>query len=235
MRLNPHSMEIERLYACLESTGIQSLAVTACNSGEGATTLAQALAQRCLLAGESTLLVDLNLHRPGIIPVWQAFPAKDDTPLAPPQLVRLHGQSVTLLGVVAPSCRDDIIRLRRRDVMERCIARWQQHFERIIIDTSPLNRLNAGNIPAQHVARSCDACILVVMAGRTTEAMVTAAMEKLHHAEARFLGAIFNDRDHPRLLEELQDQLNRLPAPLAALATRLSHWLARQSLLGVEE
>ena len=235
MRLSPHSMEIEQLYASLESTGIRSLAITACNSGDGATTLAQALTQRCLLAGEKTLLVDFNLHHPGVHPVWPMEIEQGAAPQLPPQLVRLEQQPVTLLGILAPSCRDEIIRLRRRDVMDHCLAQWHRQFERIIVDTSPLNRVNARNIPAQHVARSCDACTLVVMAGRTTEAMVTAAMDKLHRDDTHFLGAVFNDRDHPRLLDELQYQLSRLPVPFAAPATRLSKWLAQQSLLGIEE
>jgi len=42
--------------------GKRSIAISSANSGEGVSSIAQALVQRNLLAGHSTLLVDLNLH-----------------------------------------------------------------------------------------------------------------------------------------------------------------------------
>jgi protein-tyrosine kinase len=60
------NMEIEQIYAQIFSEPKRSIAICSANAGEGVTSLTLALAERHLLAGHSTLVVDLNLYRPAL-------------------------------------------------------------------------------------------------------------------------------------------------------------------------
>lgn len=64
MEIPPLNREIEQVYAGVLAKGARAVAVTSAGPGEGVTSVASALAQRSLLAGQSTLLVDLNLNNP---------------------------------------------------------------------------------------------------------------------------------------------------------------------------
>ncbi len=52
------------LYLTSELNNKRSWCITACDSGDGVTSIATALAERFMLAGHSTLYVDLNLFNP---------------------------------------------------------------------------------------------------------------------------------------------------------------------------
>jgi len=104
----------------------------------------------------------------------------------------------------------------------------------VIIDTSPINRVNANNIPTERIAAACDGCLVVVMAGSTTEAMIVSAINKLTTASVRVLGCIFNDRDNPTLKNELLRETKRLRPRFDKLANRLDDWLRKNHLLSLE-
>jgi hypothetical protein len=61
-----HYVELERVYSRTFGQGVRSLAVTSADEREGVTTLVVALAKRNRFSGRSTLVVDLNLHRPAL-------------------------------------------------------------------------------------------------------------------------------------------------------------------------
>ena len=232
MPMQPYTMEIEEIYQQTLAQGVRSLAITACNPGEGVSTTAQALAQRSLLAGNSTLLVDINLYNPSLRSLAVDAPPSNQPGI--PQLVSAPGQGLALTGVVAPVRREDILHLRRPQALRQQIQTWHQEFDVVICDTTPFSRLNANNIPAELVAGSCDGCLLLVLAGHTTHAMVTSAMNKLNTSEAALLGCIINDRFNPPLRQELLREVNRLPQILRRPADALRRWLRENSLLSME-
>lgn len=61
--------EVERIYNLTFGNGHKSVAVTSVNPKEGKTSIALTLAHRNLLAGQSTLVVDLSSHNPCLIPI----------------------------------------------------------------------------------------------------------------------------------------------------------------------
>ena len=77
MKIPACSMEIEHVFLQLEQQECRSLCITSTNSGEGVTSLAQALTERHLLAGYRTLLVDLNLQNPSLTVL--SFMSESDT------------------------------------------------------------------------------------------------------------------------------------------------------------
>ncbi|MCP3870950.1 MAG: CpsD/CapB family tyrosine-protein kinase [Gammaproteobacteria bacterium] len=235
MQIAPQGMEIERIYSRILAGSTRSLAITSANPGDGVTSIALALAQRSLLAGQSTLLVDLNLYRPSLDGLLRL-----DTSMSPsgllskPQLVCTEKRTIALTGVTAPSKRDIVMKLRKPGILEECISEWQQEFDRVIFDTAPLNHANESSIPAERVAAACEGSLLVVLAGRTTEAMASTAVDRLKSNGAQLLGCVFNDRDNPPLKSELLREVRRLESRFGTLAHRFERWIGKSSLLSLE-
>lgn len=240
MHINPQHMEIEQIYSHLHCNGRRSICLCAANVGEGVTTIAVALAQRNLVAGKSTLLVDLNCHRPALtsllhLPssIERSFEGDITGLLEEPQLVSCTEQEIGLTGIPCPRRRELIIKLRQPGVLERCIAQWLETYDTILFDTSAINRTNANNIPPERVAAACDGALLVVLAGSTTETMVSSAMEKLQSGGAQLLACVYNDRDNPTLKNELIRELNRLEPRFKSLARHFGIWINKNNLLSM--
>jgi Mrp family chromosome partitioning ATPase len=224
MHIADTSLELERVYTATLARQTRSLAVTSSNSGEGVSTLVQALARRNLLAGRSTLVLDLNLHRPSLDRAFELDrTAAEHDLLPPPQPVALAGaHGLARLGLVsAPLERHNIVPLREPGGLEAQIARFLEEYDSVIIDTSPVNMMNAGTLPGDRAAAACDATVFTVLAGRTTSTCVTSALERLGDAGAMVLGCVINDRDNPTLRQELLREVARLNN----LAPRFTSWL----------
>lgn len=234
MNIPPLNMEIEQIYRHCMTNGKESLAVVSANTGEGVTSVAVALAQRSLLAGKKTLLVDMNLYRPSLSSIDLDIPTLDKVVPTTPQLVSTAEHDVALTGVPAPTKRDHIMQLRRPGMIEQCINEWHKDYDTIIFDTSPISRVNANNIPPEHIASACDGCVMVVLAGSTTQTMVAAALKALEASNCRLLGTIINDRDNPSLKEELIRETERLPGFLGPIKRRLVNRFRNSRLLSID-
>ena len=239
MLIPPQNMEIEKIYCQLQNGSKRSIAICSANQGEGVTSVALALAQRNLLAGHSTLLVDLNLYRPALntllsLDSQSLLPQLNTDTFNSPQLVTTQEQSTALTGITSPCHRDLILKLRRPGVLEQYIDEWHKSFDTIIFDTSPINRVNAKNIPAERVTAACDGGLLVVLAGHTTEAMITSAVEKINIAGGQLFASIYNDRDNPTLKSELVREVHRLGHHFKWLARYIKKQINKSRLLTLE-
>lgn len=245
------NMEIEQIYTQLFSNPHTAIAICSSEQGEGVTSLAFALAQRNLLAGHSTLLVDLNLYRPaikGVLDINTEIQKTDisngtsvvintsmqKSVLSAPQLVFSVDNSIVVSGITAPTKRENIIKIRQPGVLENCIEQWLNEFDTVIIDTSPLNRLNAQNIPAERVAAACDGALMIVLAGQTSESSINSAMSKLNNAGAFLLGSVLNDRYNPTLKAELIREVQRIPRFFNWLHSFLNKMINKSRLLTLE-
>lgn len=236
MPIPPDNTEIERIYAQVMASGVRSLAICAANPNEGVSSLALALAQRNLLSGEPTLLVDLNLHKPilkNLLELDEA-PQADTLLLPQPQLVCGSESSVVVMGVTAPTQRDAVMRLRKPGALETCIEKFKKDYQMVVFDTTAINRVNAKNIPAETIAAACDACILVVLSGQTTEQMVALASQRLQTANASLIGCVLNDQHTPSIRYELHREIQRLRPNFNTLANWLEKKVAASKLLNTE-
>jgi len=246
------NMEIEQIYTQVLSNPHTSIAICSAEENEGVTSLAFSLAQRNLLAGHSTLLVDLNLYHPALksllaidsisLPNIQPQQQPNKTiqqlstteVLSTPQMVCSNENSIALNGVIAPTERERIMKLRQPGVLEQCIEEWLQQYDTVIIDTSPLNRVNAQNIPPERIACACNGAILIVLAGQTSEASVNNAISKLRNANAEILGSVLNDRDNPTLKNELLREIQRIEPLFCWLTNPIKKVINRSRLLALE-
>lgn len=230
--LSPTYQELEAIYGRTIGRGARSVSVSAIRPGDGATTLAQALAARSSAAGLRTIYLDLNLHRP-IIRALDASWRPGDRSVAEVLLPSGEGRGFDL--VPAPSApasgRDTLIDFREGRQLARLLGEELADYEVILIDTSPVSLVNGRNIPADRVAAACDAAILIGLSAVTTQAEAKAALEQLRLAGANVAGFVLNDREFPTLGEEFAREARRLRRFLPGLSNRLSDFFLRSTLL----
>lgn len=234
MMISPLNVEIERIYFQIVRNGYKTLALTATESGEGVTSLAAAIAHRSLLAGQSTLVVDLNLYHPSLVSQGITATTYDSHFLPNPELVGVEGENAFFTGVIAPSKRETIMALRRPGSLEAYIEQWHKDYDLVIFDTSPVSRLNANNIPPERIAAAADGTILVVMSGQTTEAQASESVKKLHDAGAHLLGCVMNDKNNPSLKTEILREIGRLGNRLPKITQMLRKAVFNSHLLSLE-
>ncbi|NVD06709.1 CpsD/CapB family tyrosine-protein kinase [Vibrio sp. JPW-9-11-11] len=201
--------EIEQIYLAAEMAQCRSLCITACHSGDGVTSIVSALAERYLLAGHKTLVVDLNTFHP-------AFECIDIAPNSSPsdqQVGRLIEHAVThqlFTGLTVPNNQPALLAYKDPGQLNQIIEEWLTQFDRVICDTSPLLQVNRSNIPAQVVASACDHTALVVMGGKTSRGQLEKAVQMLSSERISLLGSVLNLQQQATLAEEMVRELNRL-------------------------
>lgn len=229
-----HYAELETVYAATLGSGLRSLAVAAAESGAGVSTLAFALARRSAAAGRKTLLVDLNMSRPGIAS-WLGLSGADwrvddvsmiEAIQAPP------GLDISILP--APSSVAGAWGFREKTALQKGFERWGEIFECIVVDTSPLNRLNQGNIPPDRVCAACQGTLFVAQPGLTSEGNALEARDRLTAAGADLVGCVLNDRRMPSLADELCRETRRLERWCPKLMERVRARIRNAALLNQE-
>ncbi|MDN3612908.1 CpsD/CapB family tyrosine-protein kinase [Vibrio gallaecicus] len=203
MTISATHAEIEQLYLATELNEHKSICVTACHSGDGVTSVATALAERYLLAGHSTLYVDLNLFNP-------AF--KDVNMLNEPNGEHLIEHTETnrmFVGVPAPRQASTQLAYKDPATLTKVIEQWLGSYDRVIIDTSPILNINKGNIPAQSIASACDTTLLVIAYGETSTHHLEQAKSLLSGSSINIMGAIMNMKNTPSFAQELARQINK--------------------------
>jgi Mrp family chromosome partitioning ATPase len=224
-------MEIEQVFLQLEQQECRSLCITSTNSGEGVTSLAQALTERHLLAGYRTLLVDLNLQNPSLTALsFVTEPNKDKEP-TPHYLALTLQDNVVLSGLPIPTDKANMMELRQPKNLKHHIEQWLTDFDKVIIDSSSLSQLQVDSIPAQTVAGSCDGTIMVVLSGQTLQTEFKAAIESLENNKANIIGHVFNDKYHPSLKNELCREIERLRFLPTRLSTKLISMINKNRFL----
>jgi Mrp family chromosome partitioning ATPase len=198
--------EIEQIYLAAEMRDSRSLCITACQSGDGVTSVVAALAERYLLAGHRTLVVDLNTFHP-------AFECIDITPDIDSQIGSLVAHASTrqmFTGLTVPNNQSAVLAYKDPTHLRAAVKQWLCQYDRVICDTSPLLQVNRGNIPAQVVASACDQTALVVMGGKTSSSQLEKAMQLIDSPSITLLGSILNLKDQASLAQEMVRELNRL-------------------------
>ncbi len=225
MLIPAQNVEMERIYQNICNSRMRSITFTSASASEGVTSIAQSLTQRLLLAGHSVVFIDLNLYKPNVCTLLNYAESRSDSRfLDSPTLVSMNGSDAPFIGITAPQEKASILQLRKPGVLEKCIEELRCTFDYVICDTTPVNRVNSQNIPADRVASACDACYLVVKSGSTNQSMVQTATNRLITSNVNLIGCIFNDMQNPSLRSELLRECGRLKATLP----RLSEWLNRK-------
>lgn len=227
MTISAIQAEVEQLYLASELNGQKSICVTACHSGDGVTSVATALAERFLLAGHSTLYVDLNLYNP-------AF--KDLNMLEDNQAGQLieHVESHRMfIGVPAPQLASTQLAYKDPATLQKVVEKWLENYDRVIIDTSPLLNINKGNIPAQSVASACDTTLMVIAYGETSSHHLEQAKKLLDAQTINLMGGVINMKHTPSFANELIRQVNKLKFLPRSLQEKIKSSISRNEFLNL--
>ena len=226
-------IELENVYTQTFGSAIRSVAVTAPQGGEGVSTLAYALARRAAAADKKALLEDRNLARPSIAGRF-ALQSKEWSPEGDSSGEAIEPFPSIFLSILPAPKRAHSWAFRDAQTLRECIERWTEDYDFVVIDTSPINRSNQGNIPPDLVCAACDATVLVALSGRTTESQVIEARGRLVAVGARLTGGIMNDRYMPHLADELCRETYRLERWLPNLMEKLRIKIRKSPLLNLE-
>ncbi|EDP60101.1 AAA family ATPase [Vibrio sp. AND4] len=218
--------EIEQIYLQSELKGYKSICVLACQSEDGLTSIASAIAERLILAGHRTLYVDLNLFKPAYSTV-HAF-NEDSEEVG--QLIAHKEDHQILVGLTAPVLARTQLTYRDPAMLRRVVDTWLEQYDRVVIDTSPILSINRSNIPAQVVAGVCNACVLVACYGSTTTKQITQAKALLDTSNANLLGAVLNMKHHVSLKDELIIRINKLSFISETLKAKISQQIRSSEL-----
>jgi protein-tyrosine kinase len=168
------------------------LLVTSALASEGKTTLAANLAVAFAHLGEKVLLVDTDLRCPRL---HEAFGLNNDVGVSQiftetelPRLARqtsVPGLSLLTAGPLLASPSEFLCQPQFREKLAAVAA----PFDRVILDSSPINQVTDAGILAYHA----DGVVLVVRDRHCTDAALELAVERLSAGPAKLLGVVIND------------------------------------------
>ncbi|AUW05099.1 AAA family ATPase [Vibrio campbellii] len=218
--------EIEQIYLQSELKGYKSICVVACQSEDGVTSVASALAERLILAGHRTLYVDLNLFKPAYSTVHAFSENSEEVG----QLIARKENHQTLVGLTVPDLASTQLAYRDPTMLRNAVETWLEQYDRVVIDTSPLLSMNRSNIPAQVVAGVCNACVLVACYGSTTTSQIDQAKALLETSNANLLGSVLNMKHNSDLKDELLRQIKKLRFLPEKLKEKISEQIKNSEL-----
>ena len=227
--------EIDRIYNATVARNMRSIAFCSANSSEGNSLVLQSFAKRVLSADRSTLVVDLNLHKPTMHTRFAISRGEASNKLLPaPQHIVTAEESQNLSVITANLDKKTLMHLREPGSIEEHIEQWKKDFDVVLIDTAPLNSVNSGNLPAERIAAGVDGTIMTVQSGVTTESALKQAMKRLQETEALVVGSILNDRFDPPLKTEILREIHRIKKRFPKLAKWLSEKVYNSRILNLE-
>jgi capsular exopolysaccharide synthesis family protein len=175
---------------------MRTLVVTSSLAGEGKTTTAANLAVTFAQQGLRVLLVDCDLRRPGVHPLFglRREPGLSDVLLArgnprnAVQETHVPGLSVLAAGRAPEVSATDLL---SGEAIRSLIEELTPEFDLVLLDTPPvLVTANAAILSTQ-----ADGVLLVLRAGRTEREEGRLALQQLMVVGANVVGAVLNDPD----------------------------------------
>ena len=191
--------EVRRLWESVFTSGDgeqrRSILVAGSEFGEGATQIATALALAgaAYPPGRRVVLVDADAHRPGVPELFgiRSSPGLLDVMAGRTNLdsVLVRGQADGLSILPVGRADGDATALLQPEAAERTIRELTSRFDRVIIDSAPVNPCPE----TAPLARFTGGVLLVIHAGFTRHEAVAAAIGRIQQAEGRLIGVVLNN------------------------------------------
>ena len=174
------------------------LQITSCQPGEGKSTTSVALAADFARVGRRVLLIDCDLRRPSIhrqLDISNKVGLMDvltgDAKLA--DVMQQFG-SANLNVLTLGSKPSNPVQILSGEIFQKFIEVTAKDFDVVIIDSPPV----MGMADAQLIARTADATVLIIEAGRSHFGQAKLAVRKVEEAGTKVIGVVmtkFNYRD----------------------------------------
>jgi capsular exopolysaccharide synthesis family protein len=177
---------------------VRTLMFTSPLAGDGKTTTAVNYALALAGRGYRTLLIDADLRRGVVHSLFGLAPEPGlssvltrgevlETACRKVAIERGHTLDVLPRGAVPPNSGGVLA----SEAFSALIADAARRYDRIVIDTPPLNAVADAALVSAHV----DGVVVVVRAGVTSPDAIGYMMEQLRTVRAPVLGAVLNDMD----------------------------------------
>jgi succinoglycan biosynthesis transport protein ExoP len=175
---------------------IVTLLVTSAKAGEGKSTTALNLAATCALAGERTLLLDIDFRRPTLAEVF----IEDDEETAAPGVVdvlrgelpwqrTLHHTRIPNLDFIPTGdTRETPIEILGTLELRQLLLALSHHYDRVILDGPAV----LGLADCRFLGRIVDASLLVVRSGSHHLMTLHRAKAMLEQSHVAIAGVVFN-------------------------------------------
>src|SRR5262245_43909545 len=174
--------------------GLRTIVVTSSLPGEGKTVVAGNLAVAFAQAGRRVLLVDADLRRPGVAPLFGLSEDQGLTDLVRSDSIQIdtvaQETEVPNLRVVTsgtiPANPAELLGSRR---MELISSRLRDAADILIIDTPPVTAVTHAAL----TAAKADETVMVLQSHRASKRVVSQGLEALTKVNARIVGAVLNN------------------------------------------
>jgi capsular exopolysaccharide synthesis family protein len=195
--LSPYSEAVRRMSMGIEfstpAAPPRTVLVNSAVPGEGKSLTAVSLGRQLARSGKRVLLIDCDLRSPSI---HQLFRCPNEKGLADLLSGRgatidecLHKDSESGLAVLpAGAWEPGVLHLLTSDRMSQLLALLAEHFELVILDTSP----TLATADALALARLVDKVLFVVRWGHTRQDAAMAALKQLVDAQADIAGIVLS-------------------------------------------
>ena len=169
------------------------LLITSAMGGEGKTTLAAQLAERCVSAGLTTLLVDADLRNPTLSRMFDRTAQRGLADVlrgesSPEDAIHVIGDAGGVHFLAAGTDRADPGRLLHGEALGRFLARARESFDMVIVDAPPVLPVP----DALTIGRWVDGAILSVRSDTSRFPLVEQADHRLAGMGVPVLGAVVN-------------------------------------------
>jgi polysaccharide biosynthesis transport protein len=175
---------------------IVTLLVTSAKAGEGKSTTALNLAATCALAGERTLLLDIDFRRPSLADVF----VEDEAPQpllgvadvlkgeVPWQRTLRHTRITNLDFIPTGDTRDTPIEILGSLELRQLVLALSHHYDRVILDGPAV----LGLADCRFLGRIVDSSLLVVRSGSHHLNTLHRAKSMLEQSHVAIAGVVFN-------------------------------------------
>ena len=217
--------ELDTIYNHILRHRLQIVGFTSATRGSGVSSLIKSIAYRFQSAEQRVLIVDTNCHNPMFSRPYQAESWGD--------VAEYDDMIDVLMLPTAAHNTKWLMTLKNNLVVEERLYELAREYDVILMDTSAINNINRGNLPAERMLANCDAMYLVVKAGVARRAEIIHAMTVISTHTLPLLGTVYNDVENPSVAMELVREVKRLEKWLPRLTTWLSTRVNKSYMLNI--
>ena len=176
----------------------ETMLISSARPGEGKTTMACCIATAIAQAGKSVLLIDCDLRRPKVHRIFNKSSSSGlstaliDETVVSDELIKTEIPNLNVLpaGPIPPNPAE----LFHSERFKKLLAHFNERFDRVIIDSSPLLAVTDAAILSTLV----DATVLVVRSGQTRKDVAQRALRSVLDLGSNVAGVVVNGLDYGR-------------------------------------
>ncbi|MFA6303651.1 MAG: hypothetical protein WC627_11060 [Legionella sp.] len=229
------SQSINKLYVAIIECGCQTVCFTSAELEEGLTTIASVVAQTAASYGRRVLYCDFGNYNTSLsVQLHMEIVAKEGSQLKlDPDTIR-HVDELGFDLMTLPGPRPLDTSLIKQENLEVFFSELKTKYDLIIIDAHSYNKYQPYTLPTRLLCEVADATVLVILSGVVTLIEVKDTTTQMVESGVKLLGIVMNDRDYPRLLDELLKVTTRLDKYFPKLAIYIRKKLHSSVILNTE-